>query len=112
MTPINTTANTVPRGLVLLTPGNVYDVLLDWNVRAGDWRATVTRRSDGATLGAHMRLSSNLPLFRADGGALYVFGQSDHHITDLDTGRIRLYWVLDSELLVNSTTADTPGVLV
>ncbi len=100
------------RGVSIVTASNVYDLLLDWNARSGDWRATVTRRSDGGILGAHLRLSPGLPLFRADEGGLYVTAPSTHAIDDLDNGRIVLYWKLDAEVVARQVPVDTDGVLV
>jgi hypothetical protein len=113
VTPINTrNPGKLTRGVSVITASDAYDLLLDWNVRVGDWRATVTRRSDGYVLGAHLRLSPGLPLFEADEGGVYVTAPSEHSVEDLDNGRIVLYWVTNAEFAARLVAVDTDGVLV
>ncbi len=87
-------------GTVVMTVGRtVYDVLLDWNVRTADWRATITRRSDGRTIASHARVSPQAPLVTFPGvGAIYAFGESPYTVDAFNTGALTLEWLTQVEL--------------
>jgi len=79
--------------------GEVHDVLLDWNVRTADWRATVTRRGDGRALVTHARVSPQAPLVEFPGvGAVYAFGSSPYTVDAFNTGALYLEWLTQAEL--------------
>lgn len=89
-----------PTGAVRMTVGAaVYDVLLDWNARTADWRATITLRSTGRTVAAHARVSPQAPVVEFPGvGAMYAFGSSPYNVDAFNTGALYLEWLTQVEL--------------
>lgn len=94
---IRTTAPTT--SFALKAGGEMHDVLLDWNARTADWRATITRRTDGRTVVAHARVSPQAPVVEFPGvGALYAFGSSPYNVDAFNTGALYLEWLTQVEL--------------
>ena len=73
-----------------------YRFSMDWNIRNGDWRATVTRESDGAILAADRRVSPGAPLLKVTEGEFWVYGVDPYTQTAFKTGSLAvLFWTAD-----------------
>lgn len=92
------------------TDTDLYVFRMDFNIRSGDWRATVERASDGAALCTDRRLSPGAPLLLLGEGQFWCYGADPYGQGDLNTNRLLVVFWTSEELAEGAATVGSDPI--